>query len=61
MKLTIEPTQQQEHLPVNEQHRRITIEVATDDLDINDIIDNLIIPALKAMEYFEDSISDRIK
>jgi hypothetical protein len=61
MKLTIEPSQQHNHLPVNEQPRRITIEVSTDDLNIDDLIDNLIIPALKAMEYHDNSISERIK
>jgi hypothetical protein len=61
MKLTIEPTNQHNHLPVNEQPRRISIEIETDDLNIDDLIDNLIIPALKAMEYHENSISDRIK
>jgi hypothetical protein len=61
MKLTIEPSQQHHHLPVNEQPCRITIEVATDDLNLDDIIDSLIVPALKGMQYHDDSISDRIK
>lgn len=49
MKITIEPTQDQE--PFEVKHRKVSVAIDDDDIDIHDFIEDLLKPALLAVGY----------
>ena len=51
MRITIEPTQNQDGLSVGEKHTVVTITLPDDDLSLPDVLDYLITPALVAFGY----------
>lgn len=57
MKITIQPTQDQSEKEPDSQQPTISIEVPGDDMNINEFFNNLIIPALKASGYNQDTIN----
>lgn len=59
MKLTIEPTEQGVNsFGVDATQQKVTVEIPADDLTIEEMFENLIIPALLGMEFHRDSITD---
>jgi len=56
MKITLEPSET--NLPVDQQHPKVSIEIPYDDCDMQQMIENLIIPALLGMGFKKETISD---
>jgi hypothetical protein len=55
MKITIKPTEKQIFSPLCT-HPTVTVEMPQDDLTIEEMIDNLIIPALLGMGFQQETI-----
>jgi len=66
MKITIEPTTENTAKLLRQNgpncvHPVVAVEMPTDHLTIEEILDNLIIPALKAIGYHQNSIAQHIE
>ena len=52
MRITIEPTQNQDGLRVGEKHPAVVVTLPDDDMNLPDVLECLITPALRAYGYW---------
>lgn len=58
MKLTLQPSESQKGQPANCAYKLVSIDVTADGLTISEVFDELVIPALLAFGYMQESIDD---